>query len=311
MVSRTVLWVASAVCVVAGAAQADDVALADSLFADGRARMKAGDHAGAIPKLLESHRLLPRGGTVLNLAICYHKVGRTASAYARYREALAYATKDKNDERKAMAEEALAELEPNLSRLTVIVTTDVAGLGVTLDDAPIGRAAWGTAFPVDPGPHTLTATAPGKVPFRATLEVGAIADAKTVTVPTLEDVPPSAPPPPTADRAPSLARTVGFVSLGLSAATLGVGGFFGLRALSLRRDSDDHCPASGCDAEGAAKSRDAVRAANVSTVLFVGGGVLAVVGGVLVLTAPARGSAPAAGTTVSLGLGQIVLTTRF
>lgn len=311
---RAVLAVTPVVCVVAGAtAQADDVALADTLFADARALMKTGDHAGAIPKLLESHRLLPRGGTVLNLAICYHKVGRTASAHARYREALAYATKDKNDERRAMAEEALVELEPKLSRLMVIVAVDVVGLVVTLDDAPIGRAAWGTAFPVDPGPHTLTASAPTKVPFRTSVEVGAVGDSKTVTVPPLKEAPlppPTPAPPPPADGHPSVARTVGFVSIGLSAVTVGVGAFFGLRALSLRRESDAHCPPSGCDTEGAEKSRDAVRAADISTVLFVGGAVLGVAGGVLVLTAPSRAN-PSAGTTVSVGVGQVVLTTRF
>src|SRR5215471_10148564 len=58
----------------------EDRVAAESLFTDARRLMQAGDYEHACPKLEASRRLEPALGTTLNLADCYDKLGRTASA---------------------------------------------------------------------------------------------------------------------------------------------------------------------------------------------------------------------------------------
>src|SRR5947207_15885135 len=68
----------------AGAAQK---AAAESLFDDALKAMKSGHFTEACPKLEESERIDPAIGTLLYLGECYEKTGRTASAWATFREA--------------------------------------------------------------------------------------------------------------------------------------------------------------------------------------------------------------------------------
>src|SRR5438132_4379169 len=71
----------------AGAQSAADKAAAEALFDQGRAAMQASDFAKACGLLERSQRIDPGIGTLLYLAECYEKHGRTASAWATFREA--------------------------------------------------------------------------------------------------------------------------------------------------------------------------------------------------------------------------------
>ena len=55
-----------------------DKAAAQAQFDEARKLLKMGDTAAACDKLAESQRLEPAVGTLLNLATCYEKLGRTA-----------------------------------------------------------------------------------------------------------------------------------------------------------------------------------------------------------------------------------------
>ena len=136
------------------AGQSDqDKAVATTSSRTRRTLLAAGKVGEACRKLEESRRLDPLPGTVLNLAACHEREGLTASAMAEFREARAMAERDHRDDRVAFAEEHMKALEPRLSTLVIVVAPDAdrPDLAVTRDGIALGRAAWGTRIPVDPG----------------------------------------------------------------------------------------------------------------------------------------------------------------
>ena len=277
-----------------------DRALATQLFNEGRELVMAKQYDAGCAKLLESHRLDPGGGTILNAAICHELAGKTATAWTEFTEALGWAKRDHNAAREQTAQDHLNALAPKLSRITVVVPQEVQlpELVVVRDGSPLGRAAWGSAVPVDRGTHRIEASAPGRVMWTTTIEIAGDSDDKTATVPMLEVQPsPAAPlapfatgsaepapaPPATAEEPANPRRIVALITLGAGAVALGVGGYFGLRALSKRSESDDACSPI-CRGDAVTLNDQARSAADVSTVAF-GVGLLALgVGGYLFFT---------------------------
>jgi hypothetical protein len=145
---------------VARTAHADgDARLAQALFDEARYLMEQKRYAEACPKLKESQRLDPGGGTLLNLASCHELEGKTASALDEYHEALDFALRDRRDDREKIARTHIDKLEREVPRITVKPVKFVEGLEVKLDSTTLAPAAWGVATPVDPGRHVITATA--------------------------------------------------------------------------------------------------------------------------------------------------------
>jgi hypothetical protein len=167
---------------------ADPVALAETLFQQGKQLLERGDAHAACPKLAESLRLDRATGTLLALAMCHEVEGRLASAWAEYLEVIARAKKDGRADREEAARQWAGKLEARLSTLSVAVPAAVAeipGLHVQRDGVPLDAPAWSTAVPVDPGPHVIVAKAPGRETWTTTLVVAGAAERRTVTVPLL------------------------------------------------------------------------------------------------------------------------------
>lgn len=176
-------------------------ALATTLFRAGRELLAEGRFAEACEKLAESQRLDPGGGTLLNLAICHEQLGKTATAWAELNESLALALREGRADREDIAREHLAALEPRVPRLVIVVKpgTSVPDLVISVDDLVVRGPALGTAVPLDPGRHRVTARAPGYVEIERYVD---LADGQTqrVELPGLEpqaapSPPPVAPPP--------------------------------------------------------------------------------------------------------------------
>jgi serine/threonine-protein kinase len=65
---------------------------------------------------------------------------------------------------------------------------------------------------------------------------------------------------------------------------VGLGAYFGIRAISKNSDADGHCQTSGCDAAGVSLGDTAKQDAGASNIAFIAGGVLVATGAVLYLT---------------------------
>jgi tetratricopeptide (TPR) repeat protein len=169
-------------------------AVAEALYRQARDLMAAGKYDQACPKFAESQRLDPATGTLLNLAACHEKQGRLATAWLEYSDAQMAARRDAREDRVDYARTRAQELEPKLSRLTLTLAggADDAALSIELDGASVGRAVLGAPTPVDPGLHTVRVSAPGKKPWSASVQVGAMADQQSLVIPALEIAPPEA-----------------------------------------------------------------------------------------------------------------------
>jgi len=267
---------------------ATSAAAAEKLFQEGRSLIEQGRWADACPKLAESLRLDPAVGTSLNLAECYERIDKIASAWVTYRKAETMARRAGQRERYTHAASRADALESNLSYLTIAPRTAPKGLVLTRDGERIGEAAWGTAVPVDGGTHVIEASAAGRRPWRREVQIGARAARVTIDVPDLEVAPVETPPAggtAGGDVFP-MQRTIGWVAAATGVAALGTGFAFGAIAKSRYDDANTHCSAVDCDPRGVALTSDARSSAAISTVLVVAGGVLTVGGVVLVLTAP-------------------------
>lgn len=188
------MFVALASASVAARAQTPprgDKVAAESLFEEGRKLVAAGKYAEACPKFAGSEQLNPSAATLLNLASCWEKTGRAATAWATYHEAASAANAVGRADYVATAQRHADALAPRLAHLTVSVTQPANGLEIKRDDVPVPAAEWGVAIPVDSGTHSLGATAPGYAPWTMAVVVPADGSVVTATVPPLEALPPA------------------------------------------------------------------------------------------------------------------------
>lgn len=290
----------------ARAQSATDSATAESLFNEALTLLSSENAAEACPKLEESQRLDPGVGTLLYLADCYQRLGRSASAWATFREA-SYLAKDKGDEREAVAIDFARKLEPQLSYLTLKIRPQPGvALEVEHDGKRVGEALWNTAVPVDPGTHHLRLSAAGKQTWSTDIAVSAGPARAEVELPALEaalpEPPPPAPPPPRPlpTVPPGNQRQwISWTLVGVGGASILGGGVLALLAHADDKDANAHCRPdilTLCDASGVklgnrAKTKAAL--AGVSTAI----GIAALGTGVtLLLTARARSATDQAPT---------------
>jgi TonB family protein len=168
-----------------------DKVIATKLFDDADRLMVAGNVAAACPKFGESQRRDPQLGTLLHLADCYERLGKTASAWAGFKEALEIAERRNasglSEPREKTARARAAALEPRLSKLTISVARpEEPNLEIKQDGEPVDPALWDSALPIDPGVYVISAEAPGKKQWSKSVEVASNGANIQVIVPPLE-----------------------------------------------------------------------------------------------------------------------------
>lgn len=291
----------------------EDRVAAESLFTEGRQLLLAGDYVRACAKLEASRDIEPALGTTLNLADCYEKLGRIASAWAEFRSAAAAAQKADDPVRKEAALERAELLEPRLSRLRVQLADP--SVHVLQNGEPLSASVVGSAIPVDPGLYRFDASAPGKAPWSQTFDVQGEGVTVEVEIPELDPAhvapPASREQPVTFGLSPMAAppsrgaRTLAWVLGGVGAASVATGAVFTALAASSWSRAEDSCVdyPYQCSQAGLDHADDAETQAAVATVGFIVGGAALGASVVLFLTSDGEPEGPA----LELGLGRVSL----
>ncbi|HET7538581.1 MAG TPA: carboxypeptidase-like regulatory domain-containing protein [Polyangiaceae bacterium] len=193
----TVVALESAFVASLAAAQASEPSahtVAVDMFDAGDALMKSGRVHEACPKYAESYRLDPRLGALLHWADCLEQDGKLASAYAAFRDAVELAERSA-DRRSEFAAARVRSLEPRLSRIVIDAPQEGLPEGVTiqLDSLSIVASGLGVGIAVDPGEHSVRASAPGFAPFASSLVVSGAGQVQRVAIPALERLAPAVP----------------------------------------------------------------------------------------------------------------------
>jgi len=161
---------------------------AEDSFQEGRRLLAAGQTDEACLRFAESYAMVASSGTLLNLALCHQTQGKTATAWNEYRAAARLARNQGREDRASVADGKAQALEATLARVTTTAVEAVPGLRVATEAGPLGEGGLKVDVPIDPGTHRVTATAPGYLPWSATLEVKE-AEQLRIEIPKLEPEP--------------------------------------------------------------------------------------------------------------------------
>ncbi len=294
----------------------EDRAAARSLATQGIAAANEGRYAVALDLFTRAESLLHAPPHVLYMARAAAKLGQLVRARELYlklgREELPASAPQAFRDAQTAANEEVKAVEPRLANLVINVKSppglDVASVKVEMDKKPVSAAILGVPFPVDPGRHQLTASAPGYQSklVEVTLAEGgrgvaevALAPTGVAPAPTLAGQPvrpglaapvaTSASLQPVgsvdastqASMSPAWMRPVSYVAMGVGVLGLTAGTVFGLASRGNRKDADSlesQC-ASPClnsnplVSQIDAKDNQARRQMTLSVVGFVVGGV--------------------------------------
>lgn len=306
-------------------AAAEDAAVspARALFNEGRALASDGNYKAACPKFEQSLRLEVGVGVQFNLADCWERTGRIASAQALFLGAAASAKAAGQTDREQVLRDRAAALEPRLSRMVIETAETDPKLVVKRDDMPLEPDSLGKATALDPGTYTILARAPGKKPWTKQVELLPETKVLTVEVPALEsDAPPvvavaavpakkepePAPAQPAQDRGSAMPTTKVWVIGGIGVAGLAVGTIYGVKYKNANGDAEAICPTGkGCSVQEI-QEHDALidKAKNARTWSYVGFGVgaAAVAGAVVLYIVDRKAAAKHASLTVLPTVGE-------
>ncbi len=327
-VTTAAIALVAALSVASGAARAQslgDKALAETLFQQGRDLFDAGKTDEACLLFEQSQRLEEKLGTLLNLAVCHEKQGRTATAWAEFTEAAAIADKRGEAQRAEFARERVKALAGKLSHVVVSLAEDAPGLVVSIDGSAL--SVHGVPLPLDPGTHKVEARATGRRVWATQVEVPPGPSKTTVQVPALAleespppvggsppvkppDPPPDKPKPPPPDEGE--VSPAAWVLFGVGGAGIVLGAITGGVSLAKTSDLEEACNRPrGCPPAVAEDLSSANTLANVSNVSFVVGGASAVAGLVVLLVTLPSGDAPKDVSFVSVGDAGLGVRGRF
>lgn len=134
----------------------------DRLFAEGRAHLTDGKAAEACASFGQAIRLDPvASGTMLNLGLCNEVLGKLKTALYWFRRAQIRATENKEYDLEQVARERTIRLATKVSTLVIELANPTVDAQISVDGERIQPTDY-RRVEVDPGPHVLDASAPGR-----------------------------------------------------------------------------------------------------------------------------------------------------
>jgi len=184
--------VAAALCLLPALAHAQGGStFADAAFKEGRRLFDAHQYGAACAKFQTSYDMDPQRNTLQALAICREKEEKWASAWDRYLELARQASRAGEEDKARLARDKASDLEKKLLYVVLVMDQPPTGLDITVDGTKLDASLLGTKLPVDPGPHDVVVTAPGKKPWKQRITVGPSPVEQQVKIAKLEDAPAS------------------------------------------------------------------------------------------------------------------------
>jgi hypothetical protein len=226
---------------------------AADLYQAGAAAASDGKWEEAAAKFEQAVAIRATPVGLFNLAQAERNLGRLAAAKRHFVSARSMAIRDGADDVRRLADDALASINPRLSRLILALPPDAAHVEAQVD----GRPAEITdgEIELDPGKHEIVITAAGEKPFHEELSFADGQKRKLVvsfrvpeTVPPPPAVAPAAPPPtkPVAAEPASSGPPLGAMILGgVGIAALGAGTYFHVQRNTALDDAAMDCVRTG------------------------------------------------------------------
>lgn len=326
----------------ASAATDDDLDAARHLFKEAVVDENKGQFETALAKFRRVQNVKDTANVRYRIATCLEQLGQRANALAAYEGAAQLGEADKTSAEVVRAShDKVTQLNRIVARLTIVLSPRApADADVRVDEARIAPAALAAPITVDPGPHTISATARDAAPFRTsiTLPEGGHAsvlvpldpqapapggerpvDPKRDADAAPEGVHGARPPPPRPPQTPSgrVDRTAGIVTTSVGGIFLAAAGVtFALRHGDISK-LDTACPGGQCppsqDAQRSQLSSTRTRAlteTTVATVLGIAGAASAGVGIYLMVSAEPSSSPSSSGSgapqRASIGVAPVL-----
>jgi hypothetical protein len=296
---------------------AENRATARALAQQGGEALEARDYPKAEDAFRRANALFHAPTLLLGMARAQTAEGKFVEAWENYNQIILEGVATTPIFAKALddAKKEIASVDGRRSRVTVTVT-GAGSSRVTLDEGPLKVEALGVPLFVNPGTHTVAATADG---FKPSTQTFAVAEGQSAAVIlALEPMPAAAPPAPALiapappPRAGRVNHVPAYIAFGAGGLGLVVGVVEGLAASSKHSTLKGECPTSTTCPSTAQATIDAYHSAGaISTFGFVLAGVGAAVGVTLWIVENKSAAHDTASISPYIGLGSIGAIGRF
>ncbi|MFO7181809.1 MAG: PEGA domain-containing protein [Pseudomonadota bacterium] len=251
---------------------------------------QAGNWAEALRAFREVGQVRMTPQVRFHIALCEEQLGRLVAALGGYELALADADSVGPDFR-AEVTDRIEKLRARIPHISIHRGSGAEAATIRLDGVTLGNTSIGVQVPLDPGPHVVSAEAPGYERFEATvtLDEGA-SESISVALRPLPEPPPGYVAGPYLE--PSGPPVAAYVIGGVGVASLVTSGVFFLLRENALEELEAACPGGTCPSDNSKlrDTNDRMRFFHYGSQVALGVGIAAV--GTAVVLLVANGGAP-------------------